>query len=74
VRLVLDGEAPRAEAVVRFREGEGLEDVPDGVVDAEGGLRPGEEGEEDWVAREEADGGLEFGAEVAWAVGPAGPS
>jgi hypothetical protein len=55
---------------MRLCEAEGSEDVPDGVVDAEGGLQPGEEGEEDCVAREEADEGLELGAEVAWAVGP----
>lgn len=67
---MLDREASRGEAVVRLREGEGLEDVADGVVDdAEGGLAPGEEREEDCVAREEADEGLEGGAESAWAVG-----
>lgn len=55
---------------MRVCEGKVLEDGADGVVDdAQGGLGPGEEGEEEGVAREEGDEVLEVGVEVGWAVG-----
>ena len=49
-----------------------MEDRPDGVVDAEGWLGPGEELEEDGVLREMAEQGLELLAEVDGSVGAGG--
>lgn len=53
-------------------EAQGLEGRPDGVVDAEGWLGPGEELEEDGVLREMAEQGLELLAEVDGSVGAEG--
>ena len=54
-QLVPDGEYPAAEAVVRAGEDGLVEDGTDGIVDAEAGFRPGEEGKEYGVPREEGN-------------------
>ncbi len=53
--FMADGETAGAEAVVWVDEGGAAEYVADGVVDAEAGLGPGEELEEDDVAGEDVD-------------------
>lgn len=60
-RRVVQGEAAGAEAGVGRREGEGVQGGAHGVGDAERGLAPGGEGEEEGVVREEVGGVLEVG-------------
>lgn len=48
-----DAEYAAGEAVVGPREDGLLEEAADGIVEAEAGLGPGEEGEEDGVSGEE---------------------
>lgn len=60
-RGMVQGEAAHAEAVVGRGEGEGVEGGADGVGDAEPGLAPGREGQEEGVVREEGGGGLQVG-------------
>lgn len=57
--LVPDAEDAAADAVVRLGEDGLLENGADGVVDAEAGLGPGKEGEEDGVSGEESHESLE---------------
>lgn len=68
---MVNGEPAGAETVVGrpCREGAGLEDSADGVVNAQRRLAPGEEREEEGVVGEEVDQGFEFATEVGWAVG-----
>lgn len=69
--LVPDGEDAAGEGVVCFGQGGLPQEGADGVVDAEAGFGPGEEGEEDGVAGEDGDEVVEAGADVDWPEGSA---
>jgi len=66
LELVPDGKDAAADAVLSLGQDRVAEEGLDGVVDAEAGLGPGEDAEEDAVLGEEGDVSVELFADVDW--------